>query len=379
MSTGRTNLAMTPRERLRAVYYGEKPDRVASLADLSYWYAGNGGGKFIPGKTGDANHNKLKNLLSLHEKTGAAIHLNTGTYYSVRYGGSVEFRSGIEGDLYHEHFLTPLGELKEVRQWSERTFSWPIIRHMVSDVEDLRIIRYIAEHSEYSARWDLLEVVNQLVGDLGLPLVQVPYTGMGFFMSRYAGVEETVMLAMDDPEEFEETLDCLNTSHRKVFELMASGPSEVLIVSDNLSADVQSPPWFRKYSAEHYRWMAETAHACGKPIVSHIDGRLRGLLGLSAELGIDGGDAVTPAPWGDLTPEQCRDEAGDKFILSGGIPPDLFHPSIPLSQFEAAVEAWLGLARRSPALIVAPGDQLPPDGDIERVRLMVEMTEAFRF
>ena len=38
---------------------------------------------------------------------------------------------------------------------------------------------------------------DRLVGDMGLPLVQVPYTGMGFLSSRYAGVEQTVMLAAD--------------------------------------------------------------------------------------------------------------------------------------------------------------------------------------
>jgi len=370
---------MTPRERLRAVYHGETPDCVASLADLSYWHAGNGGGRFIPGKTGDANHGKLKDLLALHRQTGAAIHLNTGSYYRTHYTGGVEFRSGVDGDLYVEHFITPLGELREVRQWSGQTCSWPITRHMVSGVGDLRILRYIAQHTGYAANWELLAAVNRMVGEIGLPLVQVPYTGMGFFISRYAGVEQTVLLAADEPDEFQETLDCLNRSHREVVRLMAEGPSEVLMVSDNLSADVQSPPWFRRYSSEHYRWMAQTAHACGKPIVSHIDGRLRGLLGLSAELGIDGGDAVTPAPWGDLTPRECREEAGDAFILSGGVPPDHFHPEFPIETFDAAVEAWLALADRSSALIIAPGDQLPPDGDPARVTRMVEMANARRY
>ena len=55
---------MTPRERLLAVYTGHKPDAVPALADLSYWHAGNGGGKFIPGKTDGANRDKVDALLA---------------------------------------------------------------------------------------------------------------------------------------------------------------------------------------------------------------------------------------------------------------------------------------------------------------------------
>ena len=46
---------------------------------------------------------------------------------------------------------------------------------------------------------------------------------------------------------------------------------------------------------------------------------LRLVLSAVSECGIDGADAVTPAPWGDLTPRQCRDEAGPKLVLSGGV------------------------------------------------------------
>jgi hypothetical protein len=100
------------------------------------------------------------------------------------------------------------------------------------------------------------------------------------------------------------------------------------------------------------------------------------LLKTVADCGVDGADAVTPAPWGDLTPLQCRDEAGDKLVLSGGVPPDAFHAGVPLSVFDQRVEAWLELRKRSPALIVAPGDQLPPDGEIDRVARMAQIADA---
>jgi hypothetical protein len=363
---------MTPRERLLAVYRSEKPDCVPALADLSYWYAAHGGGMFIPGHTDGANSDKIPRLLELHRQTGAVIHLNLGTFYDERYDETVRVRSGVDGELYRHRFETPVGSVEEVRRWSETTFSWPIIHHMVTELADLQVIQYIFEHVSYTARWDTFHEVDRLVGDIGLPLVQVPYTGMGFLISRYAGVEQTVMLAADWPEELEQTVATINAGHEKVMGLMADGPSQVLIHSDNLSADVQSPQWLERYSGAYYRRMAEIAHKHEKSLITHIDGRLRGLLRTVREMGIDGADAITPAPWGDLTPHQCREEAGPTLVLSGGVPPSSFSSRVPLKVFDDQIDAWLELRRQSPALIIAPGDQLPPDGELARVRRLTE-------
>ena len=84
-------------------------------------------------------------------------------------------------------------------------------------------------------------------------------------------------MAADAPDEFRQTIAAINRAHERVFRLLAEGPAEVLFHSDNLSSDVQSPAWVERYSGEHYRTMAEIAHEHGKPLVTHIDGRLRGL------------------------------------------------------------------------------------------------------
>lgn len=370
---------MTPRERLLAVYRGQTPDCVPALADLSYWHAAHGGGKFIPGKTGGANAEKIPRLLELHRRTGAAMHLNLGVFYDEEFEEPVRACSGIDGEFYRHRFETPLGTVEEVRQWSPVSFSWPIVRHMVQTVEDLEVVRCAFEHVRYRPRWDAFHEADRLVGELGLPLVQAPYSGFGFLMSRYAGAERAVMLAVDAPEQFQSTVTAIHRAQQAIFAQLAEGPSQVLIHSDNLSSDIHSPAWVERYCGDHYRRMAEIAHACGKPLVMHIDGRLRGLLGLAARLGIDGADAVTPAPWGDLTPQACRDEAGPRFILSGGIPPDSFRPEVPLAVLDGQIEAWLDLRHRSPALLIAPGDQLPPDGDIERVRRVVRAAQCARF
>jgi hypothetical protein len=77
---------------------------------------------------------------------------------------------------------------------------------------------------------------------------------------------------------------------------------------------------------------------------------MRGLLRAFAEIGVDCIDAATPAPLGDLTPSQCRDEAGKQLILSGGVPPDLWLSQATDEEFTRAVIDWLELRKRSPRL-----------------------------
>jgi hypothetical protein len=305
--------------------------------------------------------------------------LNLGCFYDEHYGGGIRVRSGIDGELYRHRFDTPVGALEEIRRWSPVTYSWPIVQRLVRGVEDLQVVRYLFEHVRYTPRWDAFDEADAMVGDLGLPLAQCPYTGLGFLMSRYAGVERTALLAADAPDEFRETIAAINRAHERVFRLLAQGPAEVLFHSDNLSSDLQSPAWLERYSGAYYRTMVQIAHDHGKPLVTHVDGRLRGLLRAVASMGFDGADAVTPAPWGDLSPQQCRDEAGPRLVLSGGVPPGSFRPEVPLCVLDGQIDAWLELRHQSPALAIAPGDQLPPDGELERVARMARAAERARF
>jgi hypothetical protein len=107
----------------------------------------------------------------------------------------------------------------------------------------------------------------------------------------------------------------------------------------------------------------------------HIDGRLRGAIGMIRDAGADCGDAITPAPMGDLTPSQCREEGGPNFILSGGVPPNLWLPEVPREVFEKSVLDWLELKRYGPRFIANAGDQVPPHAVEERIEIMRDLVE----
>ena len=118
-------------------------------------------------------------------------------------------------------------------------------------------------------------------------------------------------------------------------------------------------------------------HAAGKHVVVHIDGRLRGALGMIRDTGADGCDAATPGQPGDLTAAACREEAGPDFLLSGGVPPRLWLPESPLRGFRKAALDWLDLKRFSPRLILNAGDQVPPGAEESRIALLRDLAEEY--
>jgi uroporphyrinogen-III decarboxylase len=84
---------------------------------------------------------------------------------------------------------------------------------------------------------------------------------------------------------------------------------------------------------------------------------------------------TAPTPTGDLSAAECRREAGDRFILSGGVSPNLWMPDTPLAEFEKKVMEWLDQKKTMCRFIANAGDQVPPGADERRIAIMRELVE----
>ena len=146
-------------------------------------------------------------------------------------------------------------------------------------------------------------------------------------------------------------------------------------MGDNFSSDIQPPSFFARWSRPYYSEAIQRLHRAGKQVAVHIDGKLKGAIAMFREIGADCGDAITPTPLGDLSPSECREEAGRDFILSGGVSPDLWLPHAPRELFEARVKEWLALKADSPRLIANAGDQVPPGADEDRIAIMRDLVD----
>jgi len=80
---------------------------------------------------------------------------------------------------------------------------------------------------------------------------------------------------------------------------------------------------------------------------------------------------------GDLTPAQCREEAGPDIVLSGGVAPNLWLSDVSDDEFRQATLDWLEIRKLSPRIVANAGDQVPPNALEYRIEMMRELVEEY--
>jgi hypothetical protein len=369
---------MTYRERILAVYRGETPDVVPYMLDLSHWFYH----KFQkPWDLSRAFTKPETELIAYHRSVGAGFYIaNLASFYNVTYANGV--RASLERIEQPVPTIawtleTPLGTIRRTRVWEEESYSWAIRDWAVQSEADLRILAHALGSRQFTPAWDRYRQWVEEVGDLGVVYVSPSYTAIGELLSLWMGIEGTMFAAADWSDTMHEVVEQINVSWLRLVDVLAQGPAEIVLLHDNFSSDIQSPRVFQTWSRQWYAEAVKRLHQAGKFAAVHVDGRLRGLLREFAGIGMDCIDATTPAPMGDLTPQQCRDEAGPNLILSGGVPPNVWTHDVSDDVFEKAVLDWLELRSRSPRLIANAGDQVPPHACEHRILLMRELVEKF--
>ncbi len=368
---------MTLRERILAVYRGEKPDLVPFMLDLSHWHYHR---RRQPWDLSISYTEPEYELIARHRELGAGFYLpNLGSFYSVIYPDDVKVatnkrvRNGVPEIAWRME--TRSGSIERVRIWQEQTYSWPISRWGFADEAGLRVFCEAMSRRRYAAHWDRFRQWDESVGDTGVVYLPFGYSAMGHLLNYWMGIEAVVFATIDFPEALRETVDRVNANLLELVDLVCTSPAQIVLMGDNISGDIQPPAFFKRWSHAFYEEAVSRLHAAGKFVAVHIDGRLKGALAMVDDTGADCADAVTPTPMGDLTPAQCRAQAGNNFILSGGVSPDLWLPDVPIEAFEAKVIEWLDQKRSTFRFIANAGDQVPPGAEERRITRMRDLVE----
>lgn len=364
---------MTERERLLHVLKGETPDRVPWFADLGHWFRAESGQQWDLFKV----NNCTEEIAELHREVKAGWYIEVGSLHEEYYEDDVVREKEIIGDRAIEKFLTRHGEIRMERKWNPVSYSWDITKLMVEDLNDLKILLYATERRKFRPKYENWQRIEEVGHDIGLGFPSLGYTGLGSLMSYYMGVQNTIYALFETPDLMKHYIDTFNRKHLELVDLYCQSPAPHLIFTDNLSGDVQPPDLFREYSFTHYQGIARHLHEAGKTVSTHIDGIINGIIGLTAEAGIDVADACTPMPTGDLTPLEIRKQAGDKMILMGGISPAMWLPSTCEKDFIDHVREWLDLRLISSRLVQSAGDQVPPGTEFKRIKLVYELVEEY--
>ena len=359
---------MTFRQRLLAVFAGQKPDAMPWFADISYWFnAHKQIGDLPPG------YDSEEGFIQFHADHHVGYYLYGGTPFAVMTDGvEVEHRA-VDGDT-HITWRTPVGEMTGVQHYLPETFSgawtvWPC-----RTPEDLRVVRYIADSRRFEARPGEWERVADLAGERGLPMPLPVRSPVSAMLAEWSGPLHLSYLLADSKDEVEATLAALERSEDPLLDILCECGAPLIEWGDNLTGEIVTG-LFERYQADMYVHWIERLHAAGKQVGVHIDGTLHGITPAVVKTGMDFIESVTPEPCGDVAIEDLRELAGDKVILWGGIPGAMFAPPFTKTEIREQVSRIVDAHWEHGRFVLASADQVPPNGDIELVDYVGELVE----
>jgi len=348
------------------------------FADLTYWYSSHKAMGTLPSKyEGEGRVNLYRHLgCGAHEELNIPVTKSEFSRVKTRTHDVPEADGGY---TRYTVFETPLGELRKVERSSKVSYSSAPIDYPVKTEDDLKILRFIIKDQRIKPSPEAYEHQRELMrtwegwGIVGsLP----PRTPLCRLIVEWAGLASVAKLMWRSREEFDESVEVMYEMDDPVYEAIGESPAKFVYFGENLSSDMISPTMFRTYLDPYYRKRVAQLHAKGKLIYVHIDGTLGGLLPLLGATGIDCAQSLTPVPMGDLTISELRKRAGEGIALWGGLPGVLFSRAYPVEMLRRSLDEILRSYIHDSAFVVGVADQVPPDGEIERARIVTDVIES---
>lgn len=361
-------MTASPREALLQTFASGHGGRPAWFADLSYWHQAHGRlGDLDPRWAGDG-------LAELHRELGCGFYLSPVEPFRVSFDCDTTVEQTPRGTVVTHH--TPHGPLREVITELTEALTWDHTEYLLKGPADLPALQWLVEHLVWEPNLAAVEHRAAITGDLGVPVVCAPRSPLARLFVQWAGVEAASLALCQAPEAMAHLLQTMDARDDAAYDLCAAAPSPLVMIPDNLSADVWGPPLFRTWAGGLYARRVRQLRAAGKIVITHLDGRMRGLIAAVAETGIDGIEGLTPRPLGDLDIEAVRAAAGrEDTVLWGGIPGLMFTPHWGEADFERAVRRAVEVCAADPRTVLGVGDQVPPDGLLARVRRVGEIVD----
>lgn len=360
---------MTHRERFLAVLEGRRPDRLPWVPRLDIWFYHHRARGTLPGCW------QGWDLRRVTADLGAGYAARDGRVYRKKLV-NVEVREERGGGRLRRTWVTPVGTVSAVYghdPHSERMgipFSTTCIEHMIKSPADYRVVSYIEDHVRYEPCYEEYRRYDEEIGDEGLPLCKIEEVPMNIITREYIGWNRSFYELVDHPGEVLALAEVMTRRQRDMQALVLESPGRLFLNGAHFDSQMTPPPFFREHILPYYRDFCPRMKARGKWVAFHQDADASLLLDLLLETGAPVADCFACSPLVRCTLKQALDAWGDEIVIWGGIPSTLF---CPLEYSDAGFSDYLDdfLPQLSRGRVIpAISDNLLPEGDIERVRLV---------
>lgn len=296
---------MNLRERILAVLHHKEPDFVPWVAYHEH---------MVP--TGSLER-ELRNKGMALSRTLPVIWSETP---------NVRVESRVEGRTTYRTYHTPVGKVHSVATSTPRGIgrtTWTT-EHMIKSVQDYDVVGFIAKDTIYHYDPEPFLEAQRWLEDDGIVRTGAPPSPLQQMLKNYLGFERLSVDMYRHQKEFNELYEIIEEKAEEAYRIVADSPAEVVCPWENIDGVMTNPRLFEKYCLPFYNKMGRILHQKGKIYLLHMDGRLNCLKNLISRADIDGVEAFTPPPVGDLPLREARALWGKRLIIWTNFPETVF-------------------------------------------------------
>jgi len=211
------------------------------------------------------------------------------------------------------------------------------------------------------------------VGHRAEPTVFLSSAGFTELIKCWCGLPGTYYLLYDHPAEVEAFLEACDRRDDREVEAALELPCRIFNLGDHATNEFTPPPILKRYMIPRWQRIAARLHAAGRFVHTHWDGHSRLMLPYLQETHLDGVEALTPAPMGDITLDEIKKAVGERMVTLDLLPAIDFLPG-------HRTRDLLEFARRAidmfaPRLILGISDEISQVGEIEKVQAVTELVD----
>lgn len=268
--------------------------------------------------------NLAGDILKLGEYLGAEDYLLPVPEPAALVSDTCSFETKeVEKGKFVTTLSTPKGELRQI---AEEMPGYPrmVTERYAKTIEDVaKLIEYFSSLSVKVAPEIVKKIkdLQKLAGERGVLFCRTNGTPLGMCYRVYSDITNLIYLIADAPRTMKELFDCMEDKYLQLYEGMLRAAPEIdaFFGMDDTSTTLISPDMFDSFNVELTNKRADLCHACGKIYMHHSCGLIRNLLPIYRKTRMNGVDAFTPPPIGDVGYAEGRKLLGPGYSMLSGL------------------------------------------------------------
>jgi len=367
-----------------AVINGETPDRLPWAPRMELWYRARNTQGTLPPKYAGKTLPQIREMLNCgHSGRDAPI-------FRIEYGGDVTITTEESERKLRKIYSTPLGEADELFRVDNEakamgySLSDGKAEYIVKDdPRTFEVAKYLFENMRFVPLYDEYLAYQDEIGEAGEAVPQGGWDPFWRLMEEFIGLSYVYLIQYDYPKQVDMLYEILAERHKDLQRLLIDSPARVFVHGSHYDSMMTPPPIYRKYILPYLREASRKFSNAGKHMAIHADADSKLLLELYMDSGVEVLDCYCTAPLVSVTMDETLERIGDRMVVWGGIPSTVLVPeavsyqdfSEYLDYFFKTLEDYKGRSR----VIVAIGDNVVAEADIDRVEKISEMVDRFRY